>query len=250
MSEITGGQSGVHIILQGKGGVGKSLSAILLAQYLLEKKVGLSCFDTDPVNQTFASFPALRATHLNILINNRINEQAFDTLIEKILTDKSVYVVDNGASSFIPIGNYLIQNDVLSLLGDAGVPVFIHCVVTGGQALTDTLSGFDALAKMTTAQNIIIWKNEYFGEVTANGKSLEEMKAFVTHRDKVRGIVTLKEQNPDTFGRDLRKMLAAGLTFAEGIKSEQFFIMEKSRLHRMQRDIFSQLDALDLNHGF
>lgn len=246
MSEVTEEQGGVHIVLQGKGGVGKSLSAVFLAQYFLDKKVRLTCFDTDPVNQTFCSFAALDVKHLNILSNNRINEQSFDALIEKILTEKSLYVVDNGASSFIPIGNYLAQNDILSVLGEAGVPVFIHCVVTGGQALTDTLSGFDALAKMTTSKNIIIWKNEYFGEVAANGKTFEEMKAFVANRDKVRGIVTLKEQNPDTFGRDLSKLLSLGLTFAEGIKSDKFYLMERSRLQRIQRDIFSQLGALEL----
>jgi CO dehydrogenase nickel-insertion accessory protein CooC1 len=48
------------LILQGKGGVGKSFIAALLAQYLQEKGVAVRCFDADPVNSTLASFPAYR----------------------------------------------------------------------------------------------------------------------------------------------------------------------------------------------
>ena len=50
--------STAHLILQGKGGVGKSFAAFLLAQYLPEKSVLVRCFDADPINNTLASFPA------------------------------------------------------------------------------------------------------------------------------------------------------------------------------------------------
>ena len=37
----------VHLILQGKGGVGKSLVAAILVQYFREKQKVVQCFDTD-----------------------------------------------------------------------------------------------------------------------------------------------------------------------------------------------------------
>ncbi|WP_455474103.1 nucleotide-binding protein [Bartonella sp. B30(2025)] len=46
----------IHIVLQGKGGVGKSLVASLVMQYLLENKTDVRGIDTDPVNQTFANY--------------------------------------------------------------------------------------------------------------------------------------------------------------------------------------------------
>ena len=49
----------VHLILQGKGGVGKSFIAALLAQYLQEKGVAVRCFDADPVNSTQAIEPGM-----------------------------------------------------------------------------------------------------------------------------------------------------------------------------------------------
>ena len=42
-------------------------------------------------------------------------------------------VVDNGASSFVPLSNYLIENNAIPMLQEAGREVFIHSVVTGGQ---------------------------------------------------------------------------------------------------------------------
>ena len=46
----------VHIILQGKGGVGKSFIAIMLAMYYQHNGIAYHGFDTDPVNSTFAGF--------------------------------------------------------------------------------------------------------------------------------------------------------------------------------------------------
>jgi integrase len=46
---------------QGKGGVGKSLVSAALAQYFRHRKIIPHCFDTDPVNATFAQYQALEA---------------------------------------------------------------------------------------------------------------------------------------------------------------------------------------------
>ena len=51
----------VHLILQGKGGVGKSLISAILGQYFQSKKITPHCFDTDPVNATFAQYQALQS---------------------------------------------------------------------------------------------------------------------------------------------------------------------------------------------
>ena len=55
-------------------------------------------------------------------------------------------IVDNGASSFVALGAYIKENALLSLLREQGHQVFFHTVITGGQALGDTLSGLKVLA--------------------------------------------------------------------------------------------------------
>ena len=61
--------STVHFVLQGKGGVGKSYAAVLLAQYLREKGLPVSCFDGDPLNQTLGGFASLDVKKVDFLEN-------------------------------------------------------------------------------------------------------------------------------------------------------------------------------------
>jgi CO dehydrogenase nickel-insertion accessory protein CooC1 len=53
--------STIHLSLQGKGGVGKSLVASILAQYLLQRGKTVRCIDTDPVNKTLSQYRGLPA---------------------------------------------------------------------------------------------------------------------------------------------------------------------------------------------
>ena len=57
----------VHLVLQGKGGVGKSFVSAILAQYFRTKSAPVHCLDTDPVNATFAQYRLLEAEHLKVL---------------------------------------------------------------------------------------------------------------------------------------------------------------------------------------
>src|ERR1043165_4357939 len=236
----------IHLTLQGKGGVGKSLVASILAQYLREKGRAVHCIDTDPVNRTFAQYGALAADRLNLRDeHNRIEQRAFDGLIERFLTeDAATFVVDNGASTFLPLWHYLLENGALEYLRQNGRRVYVHTVITGGQALLDTLNGFNELAQTTSDRNIVIWVNEYFGRVEAEGKKFSEMAAYRDNAEKVCGAVIFSKRNQDTFGRDIEEMIAAKLTFREAISHAKLPIMAKQRLKVVQRDLFDQLDRL------
>ena len=236
----------IHLTLQGKGGVGKSLVASVLAQYLREKGKEVRCIDTDPVNRTFAQYSALGADRLNLRDeHNRIEQRAFDSLIERFLTeDAATFVVDNGASTFLPLWHYLLENRALDYLRQNGRRVYVHTVITGGQALLDTLNGFHELAQTTAERNIVVWVNEYFGRVEAEGKKFSEMAAYHENSEKVCGAVIFSKRNQDTFGRDVEDMIAAKLTFNEAISAAKLPIMAKQRLKIVQRDLFEQLDRV------
>ncbi len=241
-SETTGA---IHLTLQGKGGVGKSLVASLLAQYFRDGGREVRCIDTDPVNRTFAQYAALRADRLNLRDeHNRIDQRAFDTLMERFLNEDATFVVDNGASTFLPLWHYLLENNALDYLNKNGRRVYVHTVITGGQALLDTLNGFHELAQTTSERNIVIWVNEYFGRVEADGKKFSEMAAYRENAEKVCGAVIFSKRNQDTFGRDIEDMIAAKLTFREAINEGKLPIMAKQRLKIVQRDLFDQLDRL------
>ena len=82
------GKTTVHLILQGKGGVGKSLVSSILAQYFRDKQKTVHCFDTDPINATLAQYAELNAEHVNVLRRGSINEKEFDSIVERVCRER------------------------------------------------------------------------------------------------------------------------------------------------------------------
>lgn len=237
----------VDFILQGKGGVGKSLIASLLAQHYRARGIDpLLAIDTDPVNATFARYKAYGAEPLNIMDGDDINPRAFDQLIERIVDhgDKGVQaaIIDNGASVFVPICSYMLQNDVVSLLSEAGHTIRIHTVITGGQALADTMQGFVSLARNISHVSLVVWLNEYFGSPTLDGRKFEDSKAYKDNQQRIHGLVTIPAVKPETFGQDMAKMLKRNQTFDEALTSADYSIMERQRLKMVWRNLQSQMD--------
>jgi nitrogenase subunit NifH len=90
----------VHLMIQGKGGVGKSLAASFLAQYLIKQGQTPLCIDVDPTNPTFAGFPRFEAKKIALLEDNDINPRKFDTMMELIAESTGTVVIDSGSSSY------------------------------------------------------------------------------------------------------------------------------------------------------
>lgn len=234
----------VHLILQGKGGVGKSMIAAVVAQYKKSKGDQPTCVDTDPVNATFEGYKSLNVKRINIMDGDEINSRNFDALVELIATTESDVIVDNGASSFVPLSHYLISNAVPELLQDMGHKLIVHTVVTGGQALTDTLSGFAQLISQFPEQaTFVVWLNPFWGPIEHEGRGFEQLKAYTNNKARVNAIVRVPDMKPDTDGRDFSEMLQARMTFDEALADASLPIMVRQRLTLVKRKLFAQLDA-------
>jgi hypothetical protein len=247
MTKTNGNGSGatsIHISLQGKGGVGKSLISAILSQYLLSKGHDVVGIDADPVNQTLSEYRGLVVSRLNLLKDGSVDQREFDLLMERFLTETGTFVVDTGASTFIPLWHYILENQALDYLREKGKRVFIHSVITGGQSLNDTLSGFEQLAETTREKNLVVWLNEYFGAVLQDGSPFREMAVCKKHAGKVHGSVAIVRRTADTFGRDVEEMICQKMTFDEALNGNGFTIMSKQRLRVVQRELFEQLDAI------
>jgi Mrp family chromosome partitioning ATPase len=141
MTRTSGNGSGataIHIALQGKAGVGKSLVSAILSQHLSSKGQDVLGIDADPVNHTLAEYRGLAVSKLNLLKEGSVDQREFDLLMERFLTESGTFIVDTGASTFIPLWHYILENDALKYLREKGKKVFIHSVITGGQSLNDT----------------------------------------------------------------------------------------------------------------
>lgn len=233
----------IHMILQGKGGVGKSFIAATIAQYKSSKGQKPLCIDTDPVNATFEGYKALGVKRLQIMDGEEINPRNFDALIELIAPSKDDVIIDNGASSFVQLSHYLISNQVPTLLAEMGHELVVHTVITGGQALLDTVNGFSQLANQFPANAIfVVWLNPYWGPIEHEGKSFEQLKAYTANKARVSAIVRIPDLKEETYGRDLSDMLQARLTFDEALAMESLTIMTRQRLKIVKGQLFAQLD--------
>ena len=235
--------SKVHIILQGKGGVGKSVVAALLSQSLASKGAAPENIDTDPVNASFSGYKGLAVHHLKIMEDDEINPRSFDTLVEMIAAANGDVIIDNGASSFVPLSHFLISNQVPALLAEMDRQLVVHTVITGSQALLDTVSGFAQLASQFPDEALfVVWLNPYWGPIEHEGKSFEQMKAYLTNKARVSAIVRLPALKEETYGRDLTDMLKERLTFDEALALDTLTIMTRQRLKIIKGQVFGQLD--------
>lgn len=233
----------VNIVLQGKGGVGKSFIASVMAQYYYSKKKTPLCIDTDPVNATFHGFKALNVKHLDLMEDDEINPHKFDELIDLISKSKSDVIIDNGASTFVPMSHYLISSRIPSLLKKSGLELVIHTVITGGQALNDTLNGFQKMIKQFPEDvSFVVWLNPFWGKIELEGKEFESMKFYLDNKDRVSAIIKIPKYKPETFGRDLADALQAKLTFDDAIKKPESTIMSRQRISIIRSDLFEQLE--------
>lgn len=239
----------IHLVLQGKGGVGKSAVAVFIAQWLQNKGERLICADTDPVNASFAQYLSLDVAHIEIAKDGNVIQSKFDPLIEKIVgNNEANFVIDNGAATFLPLTKYLVENDIYQIFSDAGKKVYIHCVLTGGQAKTDTYNGFaELLSKVNKYAKVVVWENEFWGPVEYEGRSITETKLYkeADKAGKIAGIVKIIDRsNSDAFVEDFAKMTSNHMTIKDVMDSGDFNFLAKNRLTKIVNAVFSELDQV------
>lgn len=233
----------IHLVLQGKGGVGKSMVAATMAQYKLSQHQRVLCIDTDPVNATLSGYRKLNVQRMDLIDRDEINTRHFDAVVEWMLTAESDVIIDNGASSFVPMSHYLLSNQVPALLQEMGHELVIHTVITGGQALLDTVSGFAQLVSQFPPECLFaVWLNPYWGAIEHEGKGFEQMKAYLNHKERVSALIQIPALKAETYGRDFADMLQARLTFDEALAMENLTIMTRQRLKIVRAQFFGQIE--------
>lgn len=225
----------VHMILQGKGGVGKSMVSVLLYQALHHMGLNVHGIDTDPVNATLKGFSDLDVTRLDIMRDDNIDVRMFDALIEKIfgMPEDSHVIIDNGASAFVAFGSYLKENEVISLLQENNHQIYLHTVITGGQAILDTTQGLKVLATGFPSVPLCVWLNPYFGEISMDGLGFTSFKIYQEHERQIHAVIQIPTGNKSTLGQDLQELYAKRNTFKAALDAESSLsIAVRSRLRR------------------
>ena len=124
-----------------------------------------------------------------------------------------------------------------------GHELIVHTVITGSQAMDDTINGFATIVNSFSANEIVVWLNPYWGAIEHEGKSFEQMKVYTTNKSRVSAIVKIPDLKEETYGRDLSDMLQERLTFDEAIANPALTIMTRQRLKIVKTQLFDQLNS-------
>jgi hypothetical protein len=244
-------QNTVHIIISPKGGVGKSLVASLIAGYFLDNGLQsekeLICIDTDPTVTTFSSFKRFNAYRLpNLITNNKINERAFDTLVNGIVSAKnSTHIIDTGASNFVPFMNYLSEGEYLDAFEEEGKKVYFHIPIVGGMAQKECIAGLkNIIPQIPEHVNIVMWLNYYFGNIEVDGKEFKESSIYKDNEERIFADITIAHQTANTFGEDIAKALKSHLSLSESIVSDIFEYPSQRRLKTFLKRLYCAMDPI------
>ena len=128
--------SNIHLIGGEKGGVGKSLVARVLAQYLIDKQLPFLGFDTDRSHGALLRFYAGFAS--SALVDRY---EALDAIVEAAVAqpDRRI-LVDLAAQTHEPLAKWMEESGVLDLADEAGFALFYWHVMDAGKDSVDLLA--------------------------------------------------------------------------------------------------------------
>lgn len=149
----------VHFIGGEKGGVGKSLTARLLAQYFIDSATPFTGFDSDQSHGSFSRFYKDFASPLRV-----DDYDSLDNIIEVAETQPGHdLIIDLAAQTSARLGQWIEESDVFGIFTEMGHKVFIWHVMDDG---ADALSLLDKTLDSYQQQDIqfIVVQNMGRGE--------------------------------------------------------------------------------------
>jgi hypothetical protein len=126
----------IHLVGGEKGGVGKSLVARLLAQYLIDKELPFLGFDTDRSHGALMRFYAGFASPVVV-----DRYEALDAIIEAAVAqpDRRI-LVDLAAQTIEPLAKWMAESGVFELASEAGFSLYYWHVMDNGKDSVDLLA--------------------------------------------------------------------------------------------------------------
>jgi hypothetical protein len=76
-------------------------------------------------------------------------------------------------------------------------------IVTGGQALLDTLHGVAQLVWQLDGVRFVVWLNPFWGPIADDGKNFEQMKAYQDVKKRSETVVNMPAFGDELFPQDI-----------------------------------------------
>ncbi len=227
-----------------KGGVGKSVTARVLAQYFIDKGRPFTGFDTDRSHTSFTRFyadyasPVVVDTYEGLDLIATVFEEAPDPAFNN--QSKSV-IVDLAAQTAAPLARWVRESDLLPLLASMGVTVNFWHVADAGKDSVDLL---DRLVNTYgVGPNYLIVKNQGRGSDFSQLENSSALKKALALGGEVISIPQLHEAS-------MRKIDRQNASFWSAIHTtsgpEALGMLERQRVKSWLKGIYATFDDLPL----
>ncbi len=237
-----------HFFLNGKGGVGTSYTASLLAQHYIARNKRVLCVSTEPCGGNLRRYEAFNTKWFDIYCEDSSNPKSIDSLFKQILQmdDDAEVIVDCGSTSYLSICQVLKAKGFMDEAQSFGKRILLHSIIVGGASCIEALNSYKSLLDNFPDSRTIVWLNKYFGEVRIDGQKFEDTKFYAHYSDRIDGIIPLGPEKDGPMAYDINRMLCDYLTYQEAITTSDYYVITKSRLNMAWRDLNAKLDQANL----
>ena len=219
----------LDLVLNGKGGVGKSFFAVNFVQFLKDHSIKHVAIDTDNENSTLKRFHP-EATFLDIEDAKEIDS------IFAALDTADLVVVDCRAASTDIFLNYFEELEIFRLLEKSGASM---TVVSPVNHETDSVEQIRNLSeRLNDRCNYLIVKNQALSERFGN---YEQSK---TRARLVEQLGAKEIQMPKLYDWLVADLNKRDLTITPAIRHESFTLFDRQRLCNWQRRFYEELETV------
>lgn len=224
-----------------KGGVGKSVTARVLAQYFIDKRQPFTGFDTDRSHTSFARFYADFASP--VVVDSYEGLDRVAGVFEEVPASgkRPNVIVDLAAQTAAPLSRWIRDSDLLSLLASMGVTVNFWHMADAGQDSVDLL---DRLVNtFGPGPNYIVVKNEGRGSDFSQLERSPALQKALALGGRVVSLGQLHEAS-------MRKIDRSNASFWSAIHTtsgpDALGLLERQRVKTWLRNTYATFDALPL----
>lgn len=227
----------MHIVLQAKGGAGKSLVASILIENFMREGFSSSpvAIDMDTEVGTlseFGGFPEVAQVGIQKSSSPYADiDQLFSDIEEEDF--RKNWVIDTPGTGTDTFVEYLTSSGVFEFLAAAGHKVVIHVPIVGGPGSLPSLTSLkNIISTFRSSAEVVMWSNDFFGKVV-----------IPSEISGCSGEVNICVERNISIRSKLLKKYAAKQTLGEYRTSELKFVF--SQMQGFYNGIFAQLDEIN-----
>ena len=227
----------IHLIGGEKGGVGKSLVARVVAQYLIDRELPFLGFDTDRSHGALMRFYAGHASP--VLVENY---EALDAIVEAAVEQPGRRIlVDLAAQTHDPLVKWMDDAGVINLADELGLDLYYWHVMDSGKDSVDLLK--KVLDRFGTGVRYVLVRNQVRGNDFGVLEQSGEQSRAVALGAKVVSIKRLHEGV-------MQKIDSGSSSFWKAKTSDKdstgLGLMDRQRVKMWLRDAYREMDEVGI----